>query len=279
MTSFADILIPAVSLLPKLDSKLIALLKTLSPEDWQQQTIAKKWKVKDVVAHLLDGNIRILSMLRDNYAGENPVIHSYQDLLDYLNGLNADWVKAMKRVSPSMLILLHEATGKSYCEYYASFDPFGKAGFAVNWAGEEESKNWMHIAREYTEKWLHQQQIRDAVDKPGLMEREFFYPFIQTCIMALPYTYRDITAAENTSIRVRITGESGGCWQIVYTGDRWDFVTENIPNPTATVEIDPDTSWRLFSKSIRPAEVMHKIVLKGDIALAEHALHMISFMA
>jgi hypothetical protein len=142
--------IDAVPLLPLIDQKLMELLRSLTAEDWQRPTVAKLWTVKDVAAHLLDGNIRILSMIRDNYQGEHPTINSYQDLLDYLNGLNADWVKAMKRVSPAMLVLLHELTGPLYCKYYASLDPFDKAAFAVNWAGETESSNWMHIAREYT---------------------------------------------------------------------------------------------------------------------------------
>src|SRR6187549_3532186 len=94
----------AVQVLPIIDKKLIDLLKSLTPDEWQKQTVAKLWKVKDVVAHLLDGNIRILSMLRDGYSGERPNIQSYQDLVDYLNGLNADWVMAMRRVSPEMLI-------------------------------------------------------------------------------------------------------------------------------------------------------------------------------
>lgn len=38
-------------LLPILNTKLIALLKSLSPDDWQKQNIAKLWKVKDVAAH------------------------------------------------------------------------------------------------------------------------------------------------------------------------------------------------------------------------------------
>ena len=83
--------IDVVPLLPLLDQKLMLLLKSLSPKDWHRQTIAKLWTVKDVVAHLLDGNIRVLSMLRDAYNGEvPPTINSYQDLVDFLNGLNAD---------------------------------------------------------------------------------------------------------------------------------------------------------------------------------------------
>src|SRR6187551_1924473 len=117
----------AVPLLPIIDKKLIDLLKSLTPDEWQKQTVAKLWKVEDVVAHLLDGNIRILSALRDGYSGESPDIKSYHDLVDYLNGLNTDWVKAMKRVSPEMLILLHEATGKQFCDYYASLNPLDTA--------------------------------------------------------------------------------------------------------------------------------------------------------
>jgi hypothetical protein len=35
----------------------------------------------------------------------------------------------------------------------------------VAWAGEAESKNWFHVARDYSEKWHHQQQIREAVSQ------------------------------------------------------------------------------------------------------------------
>ncbi len=54
--------IDVIELFSEIDKKLIDLLKSLTPEEWQKQTVAKLWKVKDVVTHLLDGNIRILSM-------------------------------------------------------------------------------------------------------------------------------------------------------------------------------------------------------------------------
>jgi uncharacterized protein (TIGR03083 family) len=268
-----------VQLLPILDVKLMELLRSLTPAEWERQTVAKFWKVKDVVAHLLDGNTRVLSSLRDNYQGETPNIQSYQHLLDHLNGLNADWVKAMKRVSPAMLLLLHETTGKLYCDYYASVDPFGKSPWAVNWAGEEESKNWMHIAREYTEKWLHQQQIRDAVNKPGLLTKEFFYPFIDTFMMALPFTYRDVDADEGTTVALTVSSEIGGSWFIKRENGKWLLTKEKINDPTTQVIVDPTTAWKLFSKSIRPENVIHIAEINGNRALGEKALSMVSVMA
>src|SRR4051812_38621737 len=120
-----------VHLLPQLDEQLITLLQSLTAEEWQAQTIAKLWTVKDVAAHLLDGNIRVLSMLHDGYFGEKANADTYEALLEYLNGLNADWVKAMKRVSPQMLIILLQITGPMYCQYYASLNPSDISPFAV----------------------------------------------------------------------------------------------------------------------------------------------------
>jgi len=279
MNTEEKIPIDVVHLLPVLDRMLIDLLHSLEPKDWQKQTIAKQWRVKDVAAHLLDGNIRTLSILKDQYYGEQADIRSKADLIDFLNRLNADWVKAMKRVSPEMLILLHETTGPLYYNYYASLDPFDKAGFAVDWAGEAESKNWMHIGREYTEKWLHQQQIRDAVNKPGLLTQEYFYPFIDIFMYALPYTYRNISATNRTVIQLTITTDIGGSWFLVRENDRWQLSKEPIAKPAATVSIEPDIAWRLFSKSIRPEEVKTGIIISGDQLLGETALTMVSVIA
>lgn len=273
------ITIDVVHLLPVLNAKLITLLKSLTPDDWQKQTIAKLWTVKDVVAHLLDTNLRTLSMLRDNHFGEQADINSHQDLVDFLNQLNADWVKAMKRVSPQMLIALHEATGKTFCDYLLSLDPFDKALLAVDWAGESESKNWMAIAREYTEKWLHQQQIRDAVQQPGLMTRELFYPFMNIFMLALPHTYRSVTAADGTVVKVTITSDIGGSWFLLHTTGKWNLTKEESAKPATEIIMDPDIAWKLFSKSLRPEQVKEKITIDGDKVLGETALTMISVMA
>ena len=263
-----------------LDKKLLELLHSLTPEEWHAQTIAKLWKVKDVAAHLLDGNIRTLSIQKEKYFGEPaPEINSNEDLVNWLNQLNADWVRASKRISPSVMILLHEATGKLACEYFESVNPFDKGIFAVSWAGEDESLNWMHIAREYTEKWLHQQQIRDAVNKQGIMTKEFFYPVIDTVMYALPFTYRYVEAEAGTVIQLSVSSNIGGSWFLERIKNKWILQKESTTKPSAIVTIDADTAWKLFSKSLRPADVSSKVEITGNKDLATIALEMISVMA
>jgi uncharacterized protein (TIGR03083 family) len=271
--------IDVVHLLPVLDEKLLELLRSLKPSDWEKQTVAKLWTVKDVAAHLLDGNIRILSIFRDGHFGGKASYQSFEELVQILNGMNADWVRAMKRVSPDMLISLLEITGRAFCDYFETLDPYGKSVFPVDWAGESESRNWMEIAREYTEKWLHQQQIRDAVNHQEIMTKELFYPFIDIFMKALPHTFRDTPAAEGSVIKVTVTTEIGGSWFLQRKDAKWHLTTSSGPAVASEVLIDPDTAWKLFSKSLRPADVNHKISITGNRDLGAKALHMVSVMA
>jgi uncharacterized protein (TIGR03083 family) len=267
--------IETLHLFPDLDRRLIELLRSLSAEEWNKQTLARQWTVKDIAAHLLDGNIRTLSMIGDGYAGEKPgQISSHKDLVDFLNRLNADWVKAMKRVSPSQLIVLLELTGKPYHECLKTLPSFDEALFSVGWAGEEHSQNWFHIAREFTEKWHHQQQIREAVNKPGNMEPEFFSPLIRTFMQALPHTYRHTMAPENTSVHIRVGNDQ---WTLVLKNHKWKFDVSD--SPAVQIEIEPDTAWKLFTKGISREQAEQKIIFKGDKKLGEPVLSMVSVMA
>lgn len=171
-----------------------------------------------------------------------------------------------------------EVTQKPCIDYYYSLDLEAPARFAVSWAGEQESKNWFHIAREYTERWHHQQQIRDAVNKQGIMERKFFFPLIQTFMMALPHTYQNIQAEEGTRISVMVTGEVGGEWKIKRGDSKWKF-SDDPGEVAATIELDPETSWKLFTKALQKEEAAEKVKISGNQELGLPILKMLSVMA
>lgn len=275
-----EIPINTLHLFTKIDGLLINLLKSLSTDQWNKPTIAGHWTVKDIAAHLLDGNLRTLSFSRDKYFAEtNPVITSYESLVRYLNELNADWVIAAKRLSPPVLIELLETTGKQYIEHLQTLKPFDTAIFSVAWAGQNKSENWFHIAREYTEKFIHQQQIRDAVDKPGILNKELFYPFIDTFMYGLPHTYRNVSATAGTVVQIKVITNIGGEWNLIKTEDNWQLSKTNNTKPTAIININPQTAWKLFSKGISPEEARKQVEILGDIQLGKVALQMVSVMA
>lgn len=273
-------ILETLHLFPILDAKLMELLQSLTSDEWNMQTVAKHWKVKDVAAHLLDGNLRGLSASRDAYFGEKTEnIHSYQDLVDFLNQLNMSWTNATKRLSPQVITDLLESTGKAYYEYLKTLSPYDEAVFSVAWAGQATSPNWFHIAREYTEKFLHQQQIRDAVGKPGIMTRELYFPFIDTLMNAFPHTFRDVNAETGTVVSIEVATDIGGIWSIIKTENGWNLDKSNNLQANAKLLIDPETAWKLFSKSWRPEQVIDKVKLDGERKLAKQALNLVAVMA
>jgi uncharacterized protein (TIGR03083 family) len=257
-------------LFPLLDAKLIELLRLLSENEWSRSALPR-WTVKDIAAHLLDGNLRRLSMGRDGYWGE-PFTGEPDGLTTFLHGLNDDWVRASRRLSPGVLIDLLESSGRQLSEYFASLDPLHPATFGVSWAGETTSLNWFDIAREYTEKWHHQQQIRDAVGRQGITTREFYSPVIATFLRVLPFSYRNFSAANGTQIRIYVTGECGGDWTLIRTGDLWTLSSQRSRSFAAEIEIPGELAWKLFTKGLTAEQIARAIRITGNAELAQPAL-------
>jgi uncharacterized protein (TIGR03083 family) len=265
---------------PGLHAELMSLLHGLGEADWSRPTACALWSVKDIAAHLLDTSLRRLSFGRDGLdPTPDQAISSYADLVAYLNRLNAQWIAASRRLSPRVLTQLLDATAQEVQAYLESLDPMARAGFGVAWAGQESSPVWFDIGREYTERWLHQQQIREAVGAPGLTSREWLHPALDIFVRALPHTYRGVAAAAGQSIRVEIQGDAGGIWTLVRAPDGWGLFTGGDGPPTARVGLDQGAAWKLFSKGISPDAARRIIRIEGDRRLGEPLLGALAVMA
>lgn len=267
-------------LFPELDRELISLLRGLEPREWQLPTACRLWSVKDIAAHLLDGNLRRISADRDRYfpGADGPEIENYGDLVAFLDRLNAQWVEAARRISPALLIELLEFTGRIFCQSIRVSDPHQPATFAVAWAGENESPAWFDAAREYTEKWHHQQQIRDAAHRPGLLSRKFLFPVLDTFARGLPHACRRLSRPEGTILTLRIKGEAGGEWHLVRRTGEWDLTVGEASAPQGRVTLSQEVAWRLFTKGVSPESAAQEAVIEGDSELAAEALKLVAVM-
>ena len=261
-------------LFPILEGLLIELLRSLAPGEWEAQTIAPKWRVKDVAAHLLDTQLRKLSIVRDGYSREVPAIASQSDLAVFVNRLNQRGVAVYGGLSPAVLIALMEFASRASAEHHLSLDPFSQALFPVSWAGEEKSLNWFDTARELTERWHHQQQIRLAVSKPGIMTPELYHPVLDCFMRALPHHYRNLPANQGTLLQFDISGECGGTWQLLYQGNSWKLVSRHTGNPNSRTTIAQQIAWRLFTTGLDRTSAETQILVEGDRDLGSHVLHM-----
>ena len=268
-----------LELFPPLSSELISLLKSLQPEDWTRSTVCAPWSVKDVAAHLLDGSLG-RTQTRAPLSGMpvQPAL-GFDELLNQINLNNARWVQAAERISPEILIDFLELADRALYAHFASLNLYAPARITVAWASDELPPNWFDIAREYTEKWLHQQHIRSALGRPLLMERRWLFPVLDTFMRAFPRAFRAVEAGPGTSISVHIAGEAGGNWSLRREDGNWQLYSDQGPRAACRVDIDQNLAWQLFTRGLSPQDVRDQIRIEGDASLGEHVLEMVAIMA
>lgn len=269
-----------VDLFPELHAQLMSLLRGMRPDDWGKPTACALWSVKDIVTHLLDSALRRLSYARDGMepTPEQPIT-SYTELVAYLNRLNAEWVRAARRLSPRVLTDMMDLTEPALSDYFRSLDPHAPARFGVAWAGEEASANWFDIGREYTERWLHQQQIRDAIGATPLTAKKWLHPTLDIFIRALPFTYREVPSELGRALQIVISGEAGGAWTLRRTAHGWQLFAGSDASAATRVTLDQTSAWKLFSKGLSPDQARRSIRMEGDLSLAQPLLGALAVMA
>lgn len=267
-----------VELFPAERQELLSLLSQLSAEEWALATVCAGWCVKDLALHVLGDDVGVLSRKRDGHSSQTQSVDSWDELVAFLNEWNEQWLAAARRLSPRLLIDLLKLTGDELYRYFRSLDPNAMVA-PVSWAGPEPAPVWLDIAREYTEHWLHQQQIRDAVKRPGLRDRRFLGPVLETFVRALPHTYRDVEAAANTHVKLIVGGEAGGEWSLVRRERGWLLGRGEERAPTATVKFDQNIAWRLFTKGLSEEQAHEAVRIEGDEALGAKMLEAVAIIA
>ena len=250
------------------ETRLLDLLDGLGPDEWDQPTIVPSWRVRHVAGHLLDTALRRLTIARDGFVVDRPASAAPDDVRAFVDRVNAEGVQVYGRLSPSVLRDMMQPASQALRRWLAARAPDAPALFPVSWAGETASAHWFDAARELTERWHHQQQIRLALGRPDLFGRELYHPVLDCFMRALPYSFRDLDAPDGAHVAVEVTGEAGGIWRLYRDGARWMLTTDVLDQPVARVTLPEHVAWRLFTKGIAPETARHDSRVEGDPVLA-----------
>ncbi|WP_083894759.1 maleylpyruvate isomerase family mycothiol-dependent enzyme [Nocardia tenerifensis] len=269
--------IDARALFPREREELLGLLRSLEEGDWGRPTVCPGWDVHDVTAHVLNDYVRRISGGRDGYGGAGFEVG--ETLPVYLGRVNGEFVRGLRQCSPRLMIELLEHLGPELDRVWAATDLAGAAYLDVSWAGSGTSPAWLDLAREYTEFWMHQQQIRDAVSRPGADDVSMVRPVLVTLLHALPVALGDRARPAGTAVRFDVTGPAGGRWAAVSDGAKWELVGADVEEPAATVRMDQDTLWRLASRGISVESARQRADSIGDPELIEAATMLLAVVA
>jgi uncharacterized protein (TIGR03083 family) len=270
----------AIPLIREVDGSLLDLLGALAPGEWDRRA-GRTWTVRDVAAHLLDTSLRRLSLDRDRQpppTGEHAV-RTFTELVDFLDDLNATWIAAARRLSPATIVDLLAHVQPQVTAHFETLDPDAAAPFPVSWAGEDADKAWLDVAREYTEKWHHQQQIREAVGAPGIDTPHFLAPLLGTFARALPRAYEEAAAPPGTTVLATVPDVDGCSWLLERTAGRWRLRTPDPAVPAAAaVRVPAATARRVFTASIDAAHALRAATTEGPDALTSPFFRTVAVM-
>jgi uncharacterized protein (TIGR03083 family) len=265
-------------LFPELRHHLLELLESLTDKEWSLPTAARLWTVKDTALHLLGGDMGILSRKRDAFTPSGRSLEKWEDLVAFINELNHTWLQATRRLSTRVLIDLLAYTGPQVEAYFSGLDPYA-LGDPVSWTGPNPAPAWLDLAREYTERWHHQQQIRDAASRPGLYVPHLFAPVLDAFVRALPHTFRDVKATDGTIVQLTIEGSAGNQWCLRRASNFWELLVGASKQAVSDVRLASEDAWKIFTRGYRGSEAIKRARIRGDQNLGLKILETVSVIA
>ena len=273
-----SVVIPVFDSFRRVNAALLELLDSLAPSDWDRPTVHPQRDVKDLAAHLLHGSLRRVTGLRDRYRRPGTAIQSNEELIEFIQQDNRKFMDGMRRISPRILIELIQRYDPEVLKLFEGMDPHA-SGLGVAWAGESSSPVWFDIAREYTEKWHHQQQIRHATGQSMLYEPPLLSPALETFARGLPHAYRALIRPPDTLISIRMTGAAECSWTLLRRSDRWSLLSGPSPDASSVISLPSDIAWRVWTKSLSPAEAEKHAIVEGDPEALAPILSFVAIMA
>jgi hypothetical protein len=190
-------------------------------------------------------------------------MHSdHQEFVRELARRHQRWVDGARMLSPRLITSLLGWSGEQLDAYLGTLDLSRSS--SVYWAGE--APLWFDLARDFTERWVHYQQIREAArPAEGDQQPDEYLPLVlRTFIWGFPHQYQ-APAPDGTVIAVEIPDI--GAWTLTRTATGWPLDEGQATAPAATLRMTGEAAWRLLTGASYDARQVH---LSGDPTLVTY---------
>lgn len=231
------------------------LAEQLTGREWMAPTECPLWTVKDVYAHLIGG---------ERWMAEgHPTPHDFQTFVDSA-------VVERRGQPPSQILAeLTYVYGHRTATLADPPDPAAPANYP--W-GEPTTEEGLLVTRVF-DCWVHEQDIRRAVGRPGGLGSPGARVARDIFVNALPrIVARRARAPRGSTVRLTVVGEVGADLAVAVDGDRRArFVPAgNAELPTAHLTL----GWEAYSRLScgRGTRDDHHVWLAGDRDLGERVL-------
>jgi len=244
-------------------ARLGELLAGLGPADWDLPSPCPGWTVLGLCRHLVGDDLGFLARHRDGHFGTpRPDGAGESGFIAWLDGLQDEWVRAARRLSPRIVADLLNWAGPQVAETMRGEDPRARTA-EVSWAGTGRAPAWLNHARELSEYWIHRQQLLQATGHPSDLRADLARPVLDGLRWAYPFRLGEVPAEAGDTVTISVSGPVTVTWHLVATQAGWEYRDAPGPRAVASLEMTTEQAWRLLTNNL-PAAGRSSIAASGD---------------
>jgi uncharacterized protein (TIGR03083 family) len=246
----------------------------LSEADWDRPTACPGWTVRDQVSHLTGPEAMFIG---------RPAPADVEVVPPYVRN-------DMGRANEAAVALRRSWKGEDVLAEFVYVTEERLAALRAMGEDELSASSWtpmgsgtyrdLLVVRAF-DAWVHEQDIREALHRPGHLSGPVARNALDRCFLAMPYVVgKRAEAHEGASVRFDIDGPTEGKLGIVVSEHRARPVEPPPESPEVVVRSEFLTFTRLGCGRADAAEAMAKgtIGVTGNRPLGERIVHHLAFM-
>ena len=246
----------------------------LGEDQWKTATECPGWSVQDQVSHMSGSENGILGNPDPDHTPAD-VSHTRSEqgrhnemIVDYRRAWSGQQVlDVFRRNTAQRLEFLRSRSDDDFAAEMQT--PIGPAPMAE------------FISIRLMDAWVHEQDIRRALDRPGHYDSPAAAHALNRIIRAMPFVAaRRAQAPDGATVAMNITGPAGRSIAIGVEGGRGRELDSPAGPPAVSISLDAETFGCLGCGRWDPDEVLRsgRVSIEGDTALGEAIVRQMNIM-
>lgn len=266
---------PVIETLGAVWHSISTLCDDFGDEQWQASTECPGWSVQDQLSHLVGSETIFMGNAMPEHELAAPAPHARNPM-----GERNEVIVDYRRSWPGRKVLeeFRAVTTERLAQLRAMSEE-DLAAEAMTPVGPGTLRDLLAIRA--FDAWVHEQDIRRAVGRPGSLGGPGATHSVGRCFLAMPFVVgKKVGAPDGTTVVFEVTGEASDTLALAVEGGRAKPVTPPPAEPTVRLTMDVEAFTRLGCGRWEPSDVVDSgaVQIQGDRELGQKILDQINFM-
>lgn len=248
----------------------------LTEAEWKTPTDCPGWSVQDQISHLAGSETGILGDPDPNHTPSDEALAHTRSEQGRHNEMLVDFRRPW---AGAQVLSDFRAKTARRVEFLRSRSDDDMAAEMQTPIGPAPMAEFISIR--IMDAWVHEQDIRRALDRPGHYDSPAAAHALNRVIRAMPFVAaRRAQAPDGATVVLNVSGPAGRTIVIGVEGGRGREVEEAPDSPTVRISLDAETFGCLGCGRWNPDEVLRsgKVNIEGDSALGESIVRQMNIM-